>query len=95
MNTFTLPIAKTYAGKIGIMGTFRSMTIAEAKVLAYGEHVWFRANDGQARRLKINGAPKVWKTRPNDVSVPVKYGLYEYDRMNAQEVESRLLVEVS
>lgn len=93
MNTFTLPIAKTYTGKVGVMGTFRSMTIDEAKALAYGDRVWFRANDGQARMLKINGAPKIWKTRPNDVSVPVKYGLYEYGRMNAREVESRLLVE--
>jgi len=28
--------------------------------------------------VKINGKPKTWKTRPDDVSVPIKYGLYEY-----------------
>ena len=27
---------------------------------------------------KVNGKPKTWKTRPDDVNVPVKYGLYEY-----------------
>ena len=29
-------------------------------------------------RVKINGRPRTWKTRPHDLDVPIKYGLYEY-----------------
>jgi hypothetical protein len=28
-------------------------------------------------RIRRNGQTKVWKTRPNDFRIPVKYGLYE------------------
>jgi len=32
----------------------------------------------KVRRFKVNGAAKTWKTRPNDVKVPLKYGLYDF-----------------
>lgn len=84
---------KKYAGKRG-EGTFRSMTLDEAKSLSYGEHVWILANDGSAREVKVNGQPKTWKRSPERVEVPVKYGLYEYARFDEREI-NRLLVEVS
>jgi hypothetical protein len=31
--------------------------------------------------VKVNGKPKTWKTRPDNVEVPIKYGLYEYNRV--------------
>lgn len=29
-------------------------------------------------RVRRNGQTKTWKTRPNEFSIPVKYGLYEH-----------------
>jgi hypothetical protein len=57
--------------------TYRRMTVYEAKRLSYGQRVPCLANDGTARECRVSGAPKIWKTRPGHVRVPVKYGLYE------------------
>jgi len=59
---------------------FRLMTADEAASLAAGERCWFFAHDGTAREIKVNGSPRTWKTRPGDVEIPVKYGLYEHAR---------------
>jgi hypothetical protein len=64
-------------GKGATAYEFRTMTLEEAKLLQPGDHIWFVSNDGTARRLKINGRPQVWKTKPWRVRVPVKYGMYE------------------
>lgn len=32
---------------------------------------------GELRNCRRSGKTQVWKTRPNDFKVPVKYGLYE------------------
>lgn len=61
---------------------FRPMTVTEAKCLCAGDRVWFKALDGTARQLKVNGQPKVWKTDPKRVEVPAKYGMYEYTRFS-------------
>jgi predicted AAA+ superfamily ATPase len=37
-----------------------------------------RHNEKGLVHVLVNGKPKTWKTRPGDVRVPVKYGLYEY-----------------
>lgn len=58
--------------------TYRYMTATEAKNLRYGDHVSILDMHGNIATVKINGAPKTWKTRPYDVDVPWKYGLYEY-----------------
>ena len=57
---------------------YREMTLAEAKVLRYGDHPKVLDRNGRLRDVKVNGALKVWKTRPGDVDVPLKYGMYEY-----------------
>lgn len=31
----------------------------------------------RVREFRVSGKPKTWKTRPNDVKVPIKYGLYD------------------
>lgn len=31
----------------------------------------------KVRKFRVSGKPKTWKTRPGDVKVPIKYGLYE------------------
>lgn len=38
-------------------------------------HVTARNADGSAVRARVNGRCKVWKTRPNEYRLPVKYGL--------------------
>jgi polyphosphate kinase 2 (PPK2 family) len=38
-------------------------------------------------RLKVrrNGNTKVWKTRPDEFKIPVKYGLYEYGYLTEKD----------
>ena len=40
-------------------------------------HVTAKNRDGSPARCRVNGACKVWKTRPNEFKLPVKYGLYD------------------
>ena len=88
------PIARTkYGGREGV-GMFRRMELEEIKLLKYGNHVWFRANDGSARRVRINGKVRRWKREPDRFEVPCKYGMYEYHTFRNDEAE-RLLVEVT
>ena len=54
------------------------LQIDEIKFLVPGSRVLLHTHKGGLIHVKINGKPKTWKTRPEDVSVPVKYGLYEY-----------------
>ena len=67
------------------------MTIEELKRLSSGEHVLvFTGYFGRNRNtgvvhVKVNGKPKTWKTRPNDVTVPIKYGLYEYAKIEYRD----------
>lgn len=70
------PTYKRYGGREG-SAEFRPMTLEEAKMLNYGDHIWFLATDGSARRVKVNGRPQLWKRSPHKIRVPVKYGMYE------------------
>lgn len=40
-------------------------------------HKTLRNSRGEPVRCRVNGRCKTWKTRPEDFSLPVKYGLYE------------------
>jgi hypothetical protein len=68
--------------------TYRYMTVHEAKRLSYGQRVPFLANDGTAREVKVNGAPKTWK-RSSGVIVSLKYGLYEYAQAGSKDLADR------
>ncbi len=57
---------------------FRIMRAGEAMRLIPGSRIPFLAPSGACLTLTINGEPKVWKTRPGHVRVPVKYGMYEF-----------------
>jgi hypothetical protein len=37
-------------------------------------------------RVRVNGRCKVWKTRPTQFRLPVKWGMYEYGYITDQEV---------
>lgn len=95
MNTFTIVIGGQRKRKTipPETATVRRMTLDEIKALS--GHAEFIANDGTLRTVKINGAVQVWKTRPNEVSVPVKYGLREYARFDTAEALRRFVVRVA
>jgi hypothetical protein len=59
-----------------------AITLEQAKALKYGDilhHVKNKNADGSPQRWRVNGLPKIWKTRPNEVRVPVKHGLRTFD----------------
>lgn len=69
--------------------TLRPLTIEEAKNPPY--HVKILDRNGMARDVRVNGKTKTWKTRPNDVTIPMKYRIreYFYSRMvNGEWVEN-------
>jgi hypothetical protein len=60
-----------------------TMTFDDAKKLNYGDiiyHVSWTNADGSARRYKVNGVVKLWKSKKNAlrIQVPLKHGLYEF-----------------
>ncbi len=66
------------------------ITLDEAKDLSYGNmihHVRDVNADGTPQRWKVNGKPKVWKTRPDEVKVPLKRGMYQYDYLTQYDLE--------
>ena len=38
-------------------------------------HITEKNSDGTPARCRVNGACKVWKTRPDEFRLPVKHGL--------------------
>lgn len=85
---------KKYAGREGT-GNFRPMALEEAKALKYGDSIWVLSDHGDARRAKVNGAPKTWKRSPERLQVPCKYGMYEYFRLDEKDIaRGAILVEL-
>ncbi len=52
------------------------LTLAEKKSLGWRREVYLLAHCGHWLHVYVNGQPKTWKTRPNNVRVPYKYGMY-------------------
>ncbi len=66
------------------------ITLEQAKALRPGDilyHDTHRNSDGSAQRWKVNGKVKTWKRSPERVEVPLKHGLYNYDRLSERELE--------
>jgi hypothetical protein len=65
----------------------KPLTLEQAKALQYGQVIyhrfWTNADRKTPQRFKVNGNPKTWKTRPNEVRVPLKRAMYEF--MNLDE----------
>jgi len=72
------------------------MNIQDAKSLSPGRTIYaknyFNA-DGTKQRFRVNGQVKTWKTRPNEVRVPLKRGLYEYGYLDHSNLEEFSLTE--
>ena len=65
------------------------MTIQEAKLLHNGEmihHVTKKNADGSPMRARVTSV-KTWKTRPGEIEVHVKHGLYDYAVFSASELD--------
>jgi hypothetical protein len=66
------------------------ITFDEAKELRHGEILI----DTYGKRWKVNGAVKLWKTRPTSIRVPLKHGLYSYDALTDSDFDERGLCDV-
>ncbi len=56
---------------------FIPLSVDEAKTLRHGQTLYALLNDGTMGAVRVSGKPITWKTRPGDVEVPTKYGLYD------------------
>ena len=65
------------------------VTIKKAKALDYGDTLFQKDEynaDGTRVRWNVTGRVKTWKTRPDDVEIPVRYGLRESDTIKAGDL---------
>lgn len=63
------------------------LTLSQAKKLSPGDMLYHRINknaDDTPQRWRVNGKVKTWKTRPNDVKIPVKQGLRNCDYLTEE-----------
>lgn len=58
----------------------RPLGLREVQSLEVGKEVWVLDRHGRARTVRVTGRVKLWKTRPDDADVPLKYGMYEHFR---------------
>ena len=67
------------------------MTLEQAKNLKYGDtlhHTIAKNADGTPQRWKVTGKPKIWKTRPAEVKIPVKRGRDQYGYVTENDLNS-------
>ena len=65
------------------------ITLQQAKSLKHGDvlhHVSHKNADGTPQRWRVNGMVKTWKTRPSEVRIPIKHGLYSYDYLTHNDL---------
>lgn len=58
-----------------------AITLDEAKQLTWRTELYVRyENDSQGQPVvaRVNGKVKTWKTRPDEVQVPLKHGMYDH-----------------
>mgnify|MGYP007070563745 CR=1 FL=1 len=68
----------------------RAITLKQAKALKYGDRIYHRRlknRDGSPMRFKVNGKPRTWKTRPDEVVVPLKHGMFQYLSIHEGELK--------
>ena len=65
------------------------ITLEQAKALEYGDELYYsgaRNADGTPQRYRVSGKPKTWKTRPEEVEVPLKWGMYQSTRITERDL---------
>lgn len=70
----------------------QELTLEKAKKLEYNDHLTHKIlkNSLGPIRVKVNGKPKIWKRQPNKISIPYKYGLYEYGYITENNLDNWL-----
>lgn len=56
------------------------ITLTQAKKLRHGQILYtpgFYNADGTVQKWRVSGKVKTWKTKPGQVEVPIKRGMYE------------------
>ena len=72
------------------------MLLSEAKSLRHGQLVYIKGlynSDGTAARARVTGKVKTWKTRPSDVEVPIKRGMYDSGYVTSRNLDRFTLTE--
>lgn len=65
------------------------LTLDAAKSLKAGQWIYSTTSHnakGEAHRVKITSV-KTWKTRPNEVLIGAKFGLYRYLKISQNELD--------
>ena len=73
-----------------------TITFEQAKELKHGTilyHVTDRNADDTPMRWRVNGQVRLWKTRPKDIEVPLKYGMKGYSYLNHTNLREFCLAE--
>lgn len=66
------------------------ITVDDLKALKHGQAIVIPETKNEHvkdYRWRVNGVPKTWKTRPQEVRVPVKFGLYAYDHITHDDID--------
>jgi len=56
------------------------------------EHKALKNNDQTPLRARRNGKTKLWKRKPENFSIPAKYGMYEYFYINQSNCDDWVVV---
>lgn len=70
--------------------------LEEAKHLRHGQTVYLVGHwdsNGQPSKCRVTGKVQTWKTRPNEVRVPVKRGLYDHGAITHRNLDRFTLKE--
>jgi hypothetical protein len=66
-----------------------AITLEQAKCLGFGDilySVTIRNKQGEYKKWKVNGKVKTWVRDPERIYVPLKHGLYQYDRLTEYDL---------
>ena len=67
-----------------------ALTLEQAKTLGWGDYVHTPAYsnaDGSPQRWRVSGKVKIWKTRPNEVKVPIKHGMRDSSYITQNDLQ--------
>lgn len=67
------------------------LTLEDAKKLTHGEvlhDIDGKNADGTPRRWRVTGKVKRWKTRPDEIRVPIARGLYDHSAITHENLGS-------
>jgi len=66
----------------------KMITLEQAKNLKHGDilhHIEYKNADGSPVRLRVTGKVKTWKSNPNRIVVPLKYGYKSYGYLSNED----------